>query len=224
MTSLTITPSSGLDFASETSRRRALPLVIGAFVAAVALGLLMPDRTVGDTMGMVSTHYMGLLAVNQPWNLLLFMGLPVVLAETLAITELVLLLNRAAPRWVRTLSRAAGLIAGPVMALILVHLVRYAVLPLSEGGGWRGMADVIAVFAYLAGAIPLIMITLVEAGVLGRDDESARRLHVIGVAAFLVVAHVAMIFGMMDPTVLGWTDPAATHVMTDGSSMPGMSH
>lgn len=27
------------------------------------------------------THYMGLLAVNQPWNLLLFMAIPVVLAE-----------------------------------------------------------------------------------------------------------------------------------------------
>ena len=37
------------------------------------------------------THYMGLLAVNQPWNLLIFMALPVVLAETLAITELAIL-------------------------------------------------------------------------------------------------------------------------------------
>ena len=33
------------------------------------------------------THYMELLSVNQPWNLLIFMGIPVVLAETLAITE-----------------------------------------------------------------------------------------------------------------------------------------
>jgi hypothetical protein len=34
------------------------------------------------------THYMELLAVNQPWNLILFMAIPVTLAETIAITEL----------------------------------------------------------------------------------------------------------------------------------------
>lgn len=38
------------------------------------------------TMGM--THYMELLAVHQPRNLIIFMAVPVVLAETLAITEL----------------------------------------------------------------------------------------------------------------------------------------
>ena len=40
------------------------------------------------------THYMELLAVNQPWNLIIFMAIPVVLAETLAITELYLLFTR----------------------------------------------------------------------------------------------------------------------------------
>ena len=34
------------------------------------------------------THYMALLADNQPWNLILFMAIPVILAETVAITEL----------------------------------------------------------------------------------------------------------------------------------------
>ena len=40
------------------------------------------------------THYMELLASNQPWNLLIFMALPVVLAETVAITELYILYTR----------------------------------------------------------------------------------------------------------------------------------
>ena len=40
------------------------------------------------------THYMELLAVNQPWNLIIFMAIPIVLAETLAITELYLLFTR----------------------------------------------------------------------------------------------------------------------------------
>lgn len=40
---------------------------------------------------MQMTHYMELLASNQPWNLLLFMATPVILAETVAITELIIL-------------------------------------------------------------------------------------------------------------------------------------
>ena len=40
------------------------------------------------------THYMELLATNQPWHLILFMAVPVILAETVAITELFILLRR----------------------------------------------------------------------------------------------------------------------------------
>ena len=39
---------------------------------------------------MSSTHYMDLLMQNSPWNLILFMAIPVVLAETIAITELLI--------------------------------------------------------------------------------------------------------------------------------------
>ncbi|GAA6526190.1 DUF6803 family protein [Intrasporangium sp. DVR] len=197
-------------------------LVAVAAVVAVVVGLLLPDRTVGgDMSGMSMTHYMGLLAINQPWNLLLFMAIPVILAETLAITELVLLFRKDAPAWVAGLSRIAGLIAGPLMLGILVHLLRYAAIPLTTSGGWRGTADVIAVLSYLAGAVPLVGITLVELGIVGGDAREARKWHVIFVGAFLVIAHVAMIFGMLDPTVLGW-DPS--HVMPQGTIMPGMQH
>jgi hypothetical protein len=37
---------------------------------------------------------MELLATNQPWNLILFMAIPVILAETVAITELYILFTR----------------------------------------------------------------------------------------------------------------------------------
>ena len=43
-----------------------------------------PERP--ESMNM--THYMELLSVNQPWNLLMFMAAPIVLAETIAVTEL----------------------------------------------------------------------------------------------------------------------------------------
>ena len=55
---------------------------------------------------------MELLAVNQPWNLLIFMAIPVVLAETLAISELYLLFTRDFTGWVHSLNRAAGVTVG----------------------------------------------------------------------------------------------------------------
>lgn len=209
--------------APTVSRRSSLAIPFaGVAVAAAVIGYLLPDLTVGAGMeGMSMTHYMGLLAANQPWNLLLFMAAPVILAETLAITELVLLFRANPPRWVHTLSRVAGLVAGPLMVGIVVHLLRNAVVPLTAGAGWRGPADVIAVVSYLLSALPLIGITLVELGLLGRDDREARKWHTIFVGVFLVVAHVAMIFGMLDPTVLGW-EPG--HVMPGGDTMPGMHH
>ena len=45
------------------------------------------------------------------------------------------------------------------------------------------------------------------------------RLHAIFVGVFLVAAHVAMIFGMLDPTLFGWTP---SHTMPGGDVMPGM--
>ena len=199
----------------ETSTLRRTPLTnpatVGVLVltGVLCLGAMLGPNLVASELGMAMsmnmTHYMELLAVNQPRNLLIFMAVPVILAETLAITELVILFRRAAtPSWVRTTSRVAGLLAGPVMLAIFLHLMLNAVIPLTMSGGWRGPADVIAVGFYLSGVIPLVGITLVELGFLGTDAETALKWHASFIAIFLVVAHVAMIFGMLDPSVLGY--------------------
>ncbi|HRA75056.1 MAG TPA: permease [Propionicimonas sp.] len=176
-----------------------------AFAIAALLGPSLVANELGMTMSMGMTHYMELLAVHQPRNLIVFMAIPVVLAETLAITELaILFLRDATPAWVRTTSRVAGLLAGPVMVAIFLHLLINAVIPLTLTGGWRGPADVIAVLFYLSGVVPFAGITLVELGVIGTGDGQALKLHAIFIAIFLVVAHVAMIFGMLDPALLGY--------------------
>ena len=54
-----------------------------------------------------------------------------------------------------------------------------------------------------------------------RDTAQARKWHTIWVGAFLVIAHVAMIFGMLDPIVL---TSGPTHQMPGGDTMPGMNH
>lgn len=162
---------------------------------------------------MIMTHYMELLAVNQPWNLILFMAIPVVLAETVAVTELYLLYTRNYASPIRTINRLAGLLVGLYFVGIFVYLLQGAVLPLSQSGGWRGWIDMVAVGFYLLGVVPLGAIALLELGILGRGrDEHAKMLtHALMVGVFLVVAHIAMIFGMLDPS-LGGYEPAAIAV------------
>lgn len=151
------------------------------------------------------THYMELLAVNQPWNLLIFMAVPIVLAETVAISELYLLYTRNYDGVIRSLNRTASILVGPYFAGVFVYLLATAVLPISKAAAWRGPADIIAVGAYLAGVVPLLGLALIDLKLIGRGrDEHARMgMHAALVGVFLVVGHVAMIFGMVDPAVLG---------------------
>ena len=152
------------------------------------------------------THYMELLVSNSPWNLILFMAIPVVLAETIAVTELALLFSRNLKGAARRINRIAGAIAGVYFLGVFIYLAINAVAPITTAGEWRGPADVLAVGFYLSGVVPLLGISLLELGIIGRrrDDTGRLKLHAIFVGVFLVVAHVAMIFGMMNPAVLGY--------------------
>ncbi|TCZ55983.1 DUF6803 family protein [Roseicella aquatilis] len=162
------------------------------------------------------THYMELLAANQPWNLLLFMAVPVILAETLAITELAVLFGGdTTPRPVRAANRWSGILAGGYFAVVFVTLMLTAAIPLTLGGGWRGPIDVVAVGFYLFGIVPLGGVALLDLGLIGRGRSERQRmkLHVAFVALFLVTAHVAMIAGMLDPTLIGGDAAAAVQDM-----------
>lgn len=57
---------------------------------------------------------------------------------------------------------------------------------------------------YLLGVIPFMGMFLLEIGALGRksDEVGKLKLHAIFVSIFLVVAHVAMIVGMLNPDFL----------------------
>lgn len=158
---------------------------------------------------------MELLASNQPWNLITYMAIPVILAETIAITELYLLFTKNNNTWVKTLSAWAGSIAGIYFFGIFLNLFFTVVVPLTQAGGWRGIFDVIAVSFYLLGVIPLSGIALLETGLIKRkaSDTEKQKLHAIFVAIFLVVAHVAMIFGMLNPELIKQTPEQTQHMM-----------
>jgi hypothetical protein len=155
-------------------------------------------------MGNTMTHYMELLATNQPWNLIIFMAIPVIFAEYIAVTELFILLGRGENKQLRNWNKIAGIIIGIYFTGVFFYLLFNAVIPLTTSGGWRGIADVIAVGFYLLGIVPLGGLALMGLGVIGKtgNDQTQLKLHATLVAMFLVVAHVAMIFGMLNPTLL----------------------
>ncbi len=169
---------------------------------------------------MSMTHYMELLAANQPWNLILFMAIPVILAETVAITELYLLFTRKTDGRVRTLSRIAGIVGGVYFAGVMVYLIPHAVIPITQSGSWRTPIDVIAVGSYLLSGVPLILIALQELGLIHRAASAEAKLarHALYVGCFLVLAHVGMIAGMLDPSLL---QPATSPMPM---MMEGMAH
>ena len=168
------------------------------------------------------TNYMELLAANQPWNLLIFMAIPVVLAETVAITELYLLYTRQLHGGVRTLNRWAGVVVGLYFIGVIAYLMVHAVWPITKAGEWRTAIDVVAVSTYLLGGVPMALIALQDLGLWnkGASEEKKLGIHAVCVAVFLVFAHVAMIAGMTDPTLFGYQGPSA-HAMPPESATQG---
>ncbi|MCT8978124.1 permease [Clostridium sp. CX1] len=150
------------------------------------------------------THYMSLLAENQPWNLIIFMAIPVIMAETLTITEFFIIFNRTKSGGLRTLNKVVGIFDGFYFTGIFIYLLFNAVIPLTQTGGWHTWVDVVAVGFYLSGVLFLLPIALMELGIIFRKktDNEKMKIHFILVGGFLVVAHIAMIFGMVDPSII----------------------
>lgn len=153
---------------------------------------------------MSMTHYMSLLVSNQPWNLIIFMAIPVICAEALTISEFFIIFNRIKAGGLRTFNKVVGIFAGFYFTGVFIYLLFNAVIPLTTTGGWHTWVDVVAVGFYLLGVVFLLPIALMEIGVLFRNktDEERMKIHFMLVGGFLIVAHIAMIFGMVNPEII----------------------
>lgn len=143
------------------------------------------------------THYMELLMTNQPWNLIFFMAIPVILVELLVASEFFVTFNRLYEGKLRTFNKYLGTFLGFYFLGIFLYLTT-TVVPTIE---WRGIIDILSVGLYLSGVVFLFGISLLELGILGRrfTRENKMKTHFILLIGFLVVAHFAMIFGMASP-------------------------
>ncbi|MBQ9601633.1 MAG: hypothetical protein IJR46_06435 [Neisseriaceae bacterium] len=159
-------------------------------------------------MGM--TNYMEILGSNQPWNMILFMLIPVGLAEALVATEFFCLYKKeASDSWSKA-NKILSILLG-VYYFIITCYVLFAVFPKLH---WRGFADYVAMGAMVANVIPAILILLLELNVIYQNKpfEQKLKIHFLLVIAYLVIAHIAMVFGMFDPALFGFED-SASHMM-----------
>lgn len=144
------------------------------------------------------TNYMELIMTNQPFNLIFFMAIPVISAESLVVTEFYILWRgERLSAEISNVSKYLGIVIGIYFALVVIYL-SLNVLPALE---WHGLLDKVAVMSYLLGAVPLFGITLLEIGLVGKnlDKNSRRQAHFLLLTVFLILSHVAMIFGMTEP-------------------------
>lgn len=160
----------------------------------------MITQTATTAMNVNMTHYMELLATNQPWNLLIFMAIPVILAETLTATEFFVIFGRLHEGPLRQFNKIVGIALGFYFLGIFTYLITTVVPQIL----WRGYSDILAVGFYLSGVIFLFGIALLELGVVSKNTEkdAKMKLHFLLLIGFLIVAHVAMIFGMLNPSIL----------------------
>ncbi len=159
---------------------------------------------------MYSTHYMDLLMQNSPWNLIFFMAIPVILAETIAITELFLLKSPNAHPTLSKVNRTAGILAGFAFVGIIIYFIPNVIIPLASAGEFRTWIDVVAIFSYILAGIPMILLALLNLKLLFRKVVEQKRTTyaILLLAAFLVLSHIAMIFGMVDPGIAGYKPKA----------------
>ena len=153
---------------------------------------------------MVMTHYMELLSLNQPYNLILFMVIPVGLTELLVAMEFLTMYHMDSGK--NAGFKAVGKFAGIVLGVYFTALVIYFMAKIYPSIKWRGYADVIAVYSYLISVIPLLGIALLELNLIYKNasEKAKLKLHFCLLIFALIVAHVAMIFGMVDPTITGY--------------------
>ncbi|MDU8925187.1 DUF6803 family protein [Pasteurellaceae bacterium LIM206] len=150
---------------------------------------------------MMMTHYMGLLGMS-PWHLILIMAVPMLVAEALIATEFFSLFYRyktdsAWKRW----NKGLGIFL-VLYYIVLTLYILIAVLPTIHQ--WYGWLDYGSIGALILAVLPLIALLGLELNLWGKrkSEQEKLRVHVILLVIYLIIGHLAMIFGMANP---GWT-------------------
>lgn len=156
---------------------------------------------------MLMTQYMSLLMANSPYNLIFFMVVPMVIAETIAITEIVLLFSSKPLLKVHSLNSICTFISGIVMLVLGFLFIKELVLPVNEQNLWKGWIDYASALLFMVAVIPFVLMSLLQVNLIFRKANKRTKMAVkiVLLSIYLVTSHAAMVFGMLDPA-LGMTD------------------
>lgn len=172
---------------------------------------------------MVMTHYMELLSLHEPWFLILFMLVPMVLAETILASGAFSLLYKdsRSEKW-DSLSHVCGLILGVFFIVATVYIVTSYVPTIQ----WRGPIDYISIWAYVLGVIPAVLILLQELGIIFKSSDSTAKIkkHIVLMILFVLFTHLAMVFGMADPQLAGYVPPKQNDMQMQMNGNMPMDH
>lgn len=150
---------------------------------------------------------MSLLMANSPYNLIFFMVVPMVIAETIAITEIVLLFSSKPLLKVHSLNSICTFISGIVMLVLGFLFIKELVLPANEQNLWKGWIDYASALLFMVAVVPLVLMSLLQVNLIFRKANKRTKMAVkiVLLSIYLVTSHAAMVFGMLDPA-LGMTD------------------
>lgn len=156
---------------------------------------------------MLMTQYMSLLMDNSPYNLIFFMVVPMVIAETIAITEIVLLFSSKPLLKVHSLNSICTFISGIVMLVLGFLFIKELVLPANEQNLWNGWIDYASALLFMVAVVPLVLMSFLQVNLIFRKANKRTKMAVkiVLLSIYLVTSHAAMVFGMLDPA-LGMTD------------------
>ena len=172
---------------------------------------------------MVMTHYMELLSLPEPWFLILFMLVPMVLAETILASGAFSLLYKdsRSEKW-DSLSHVCGLILGVFFIVATVYIVTSYVPTIQ----WRGPIDYISIWAYVLGVIPAVLILLQELGLIfkGLDATAKIKKHIVLMILFVLFMHLAMFLCMADPQLAGYVLPKQNNMQMQMNGNMPMDH
>lgn len=172
---------------------------------------------------MVMTHYMELLSLHEPWFLIFFMLVPMVLAETILASGAFSLLYKdsRSEKW-DSLSHVCGLILGVFFIVATVYIVTSYVPTIQ----WRGPIDYISIWAYVLGVIPAVLILLQELGIIFKRSDSTAKIkkHIVLMILFVLFTHLAMVFGMADPQLAGYVPPKQNNMQMQMNGNMPMDH
>lgn len=156
---------------------------------------------------MLMTQYMSLLMANSPYNLIFFMVVPMVIAETIAITEIILLFSSKPLLKVHSLNSICTFISGIVMLVLVFLFIKELVLPANEQNLWKGWIDYASALLFMVAVVPLVLMSLLQVNLIFRkaNNRTKMAVKIVLLSIYLVTSHAAMVFGMLDPA-LGMTD------------------